>query len=269
VVDDVVPGVDDELLVLVVLVLQGVPMVKAVSGLVTDVVTDVRGLGAGSATSGLVTGSKLVVVGRPIIGLTPRLPISSDPSGMPTRVAVVAVGDVAVMPEDVLDVVGQLPNTVDSVDVATELPVVDVVPLTPPPSKPDKVEVNAVIADVDVGAVEQPAPPVGLNADSAPDIVGEVEIVVLKPPGLSSTEPRGMPVGPSVGATVVRGDVAPIAGDVAVLTCAKLGPLGNSADIIVAIKRAVILGLWSFRMDFTAVLGLSKCRLADDWPATL
>ena len=85
---DVLPDVDDVLLVPVTSVLlpQGVPRVEVVSGLVTDVVTDVSGLGVGSATSGLVTGSNVLVVGRPSIGLTPKLPISADPSGIPTRV---------------------------------------------------------------------------------------------------------------------------------------------------------------------------------------
>lgn len=258
-VNDVLLDVDDVLLALVISVLlpQGVPRVELVSGLVTDVVTDVSGLGVGSATSGLVTGSNVLVAGRPIIGLTPKLVISADPSGIPTRVAddPVAVSGIAGAPEDE----AQLPNTGESVEPAAEVPVgvdmvpfMDVVPLTPPPSKSDKVESNAVIADADVGAVEQPVPLVELSADSEPDVdnppvvVGEIEIVVLKPPGLSSTEPRGMPVGP----TVVRGDVVPIAGGVPVVTCARLGPLGNNADTAMAINRAVILSLWSFRIGF-------------------
>jgi len=73
------------------------------------------------------------------------------------------------------------------------------------------------------------------------------EIVVLKPPGLISTEPRGIPVGP----TVVSGDVAPMAGGVAVITCAKLGPLGNSVETVMAISKPAIPGLWSFRIGIT------------------
>jgi hypothetical protein len=74
-VDDVLPVVDDVLPV-VNDVLQEVLRVEVVSGLVTEVVTEARPLGVGSATNGLVTGSTVVIVGRPIIGLTPRLLIS-------------------------------------------------------------------------------------------------------------------------------------------------------------------------------------------------
>jgi hypothetical protein len=102
------------------------------------------------------------------------------------------------------------------------------------------VESSAVIADSDVGAVEQPAPLMELSGDTEPAVVvGEIEIVVLKPPGLSSTEPSGIPVGP----TVVRGDVAPMAGGVAVVTCAKPGPLGNSVETVMAISKPAILSL--------------------------
>jgi hypothetical protein len=69
VVEEVLPNVDDVLL-------QEVLRVEVVSGLVTEVVTEARPLGVGIATNGLVTGSTVVIVGRPIIGLTPRLLIS-------------------------------------------------------------------------------------------------------------------------------------------------------------------------------------------------
>jgi hypothetical protein len=244
----VVPGVDTPFEP-AVSVLQGVPMVKPVSALVADAVEEASGLDVGSATSGLVTGSRLVVVGRPSSGLTPRLPISCEPSGMPTGLDVAAVGDVGAIPEDALDVVEQLLNTVESVGFADEIPLTDddvppgtalVVPLTPPPSKLDKVESSAVMADSAVGAVEQPTPLMELSGDVEPGVVaGAIEIVVLKPPGLSSTEPRGMPVGP----TVVRGDVAPMAGGAAVVTCAKPGPLGNSVETVMAISKPATLNL--------------------------
>jgi hypothetical protein len=131
----------------------------------------------------------------------------------------VTVGDVIAAPDDeVVEV--QLPNTVESVEPVAEVPVadtvpfMDVVPFTPPPSKLEKVEVNAAIPEADDVALGQPTPPPELNDGSEPGVVGEIDIVVLKPPGLSSTEPKGIPVG----ATVVRGDVVPIADGVAVLT---------------------------------------------------
>jgi hypothetical protein len=159
-----------------------------------------------------------------------------------------AVDGIAGAPEDdTLEVVeSQLPNTVESVGSADETPLVDVVPFTPPPSKLENVDVNAAIAEADVGVSEQPAPPVELNVVGELDVVGELGVAALKPPGSSSTAPKGIPVG----AVAVRGDVVPIAGGVAVLTCARLGPLGNSADTVAAINKPAILSLRSFRIGF-------------------
>jgi hypothetical protein len=223
---------------------QGVPGIEIVELPAREFVAEESALGAGSATMGLVTASNVVVVGSPIIGLTPKLLISAEPSGIPTRVDddPVAVDGIAGAPEDdMLEVVeSQLPNTAESVGSAGEIPFVDVVPFTPPPSKLEKVDVSPAAADADVGTSEQPAPPVELN------VVGELDIGELKPPGLSSTEPKGIPVG----AVAVRGDVVPIAGGVTVLTCARLGPLGNSADTVAAINKPATLSLRSFRIGF-------------------
>jgi hypothetical protein len=74
-VDDVPPDVDDTPVVPVtsVLLSQNVPRVELVELPASEFVAEESALGAGMATNGLVTGSSVVVVGRPIIWLTPRL----------------------------------------------------------------------------------------------------------------------------------------------------------------------------------------------------
>lgn len=203
-----------------------------------EFVTDGSALGAGMATNGLVTGSSVVLVGRPIIWLTPRLLSSSDPSGIPTRIDddPVAVEGITGVDDDMPEDESQVPNTVASAGFAAEVPLIDVVPLTPPPSKLEKVDVNPAAAEPDVGTSEQPAPLVELN------VVGELDVGELKPPGLSSTAPSGMPVG----AVAVRGDVVPAG--VTVLTCARPGRLANSVDIVATTKRLAIASVCLFRI---------------------
>ncbi|WP_254016568.1 hypothetical protein [Mesorhizobium escarrei] len=87
-----------------------------------------------------------------------------------------------------------------------------------------------------------------------PDVVAELDVV--KPPGSSSTAPRGIPTGlVPTGLrgepTAERGEVIPIAG-VVVLTCAKPGPLKNSA-IAMAISKIGIAISCSFRIGTTVV----------------
>jgi hypothetical protein len=85
----------------------------------------------------------------------------------------------------------------------------DVIPLVPPPSKvdielavpepdipPSKVDIEPVIPEPDIPVEEHAAPPV------EPSVMG------LRPPELSSTEPIGIPAGP----TAERGEAIPIAG---------------------------------------------------------
>ena len=231
------PDVDAVSVVLVMsvtLLPQGVTGIEIMELPAREFVAEESALGTGSVTSGLVTGSNVVAVGRPSIGLTPKLLISADPSGIPTRVgddAAAVDGVAGALEDDVLEIdKSQLPNTGESVGSAAEGPLIDVVPFTPPPSKLEKVDVNPAAPEAAVGTSEQPAPPVELN------VVGELDVGELKPPGLSSTAPRGIPVG----AVAVRGDVVPIAGGVTVLTCATLGRLANSADIVATTNKLAI-----------------------------
>jgi hypothetical protein len=254
--------VDDVLLVPVIpVLLQDVPNAPSV----------------GMDTSGLVIGSDILGVGVLNIGLTPKLLSSEDPSGIPTGVprlvdvvpdvVPVVVDSVVVVPEaDVLDVSElQVPNAVEAVRLVDDIPLVDVVPFMPPPSKvlPATAELDAVV----LGAVVLGATTLGHPEPLVPpmeipmlpmelDVVGELDVV--KPPGSSSTAPRGMPAGLSGEPTAERGEVIPIAG-VVVLTCARLGPQNNRAvakAIAVAISKTGIATSFSFRIGTTVISGV-------------
>jgi hypothetical protein len=199
--------------------------------------------------------------------LIPKLLISRDPSGIPTLVDdPMTVGDMASVPEDdmieaddVLEAIElQLLNTVVGVGsadevppmdmVPDEVPPVDVVPFRPPTPKLEKVEVSAVIPGLDVPKPEHPMLPRELDVIGVLDAMGR-----LKPPGLSWRAPKGIPVGPTVASgdvpkapAVASEDVIPIAGVVVVLTCARLGPLGISVAIVMAINNRVVVSLYSF-----------------------
>jgi hypothetical protein len=270
------PDVDNVLLVLVT------PVLLVPVGTLRPVVPDTpvlhvpRSEICGMTTVGLVTGSSIWGVGRPVIWLTPKLPTSRDPNGIPTGVPVfldddpVAVDVVVVMPEDdVLDAVEQVFNSVETVGL------VDMVAFMPPPSKLERTEVLPATWELDAMALGartliQPVLPtlpeeLIVPMDSGVSMPDVIELGVDKPPGFISRAPRGIPVGPtglgsepSVGEpSVERGEVAPIAGVVAVMTCAKLGPLDNSA-IAMAISKLGLATLCSFRIGTTVLLGLES-----------
>lgn len=213
----------------------------------------------GTATMGLVTGSAKSGVGMLIIGLTPKLLSSQDPSGIPAGVprpvddvpddVPVVVDRIDVVPEgDTLDaVVLQVPNAVEGIGF-TDVPLMVVVPSTPPPSKVERAEVVPATSEGEArapGARTLVHP--GLLVPMEPDVVGEPGAV--KPPGSSSTAPRGIPTGLRGEPTAERGEVIPVAG---VLTCARLGPLNNRAITIAVSKIGVATSL-SFRIGTTVV----------------
>ncbi|MER8444681.1 hypothetical protein NKH52_15905 [Mesorhizobium sp. M1066] len=218
-----------------------VPLVPVIPVLLQDVP---NALSVGIDTSGLVTGSDILGVGMLNIGLTPKLLSSEDPSGIPTGVprlvdvvpdVVPVVVDSIPVVLDVLDVSElQVPNAVEAVKLVDDVPLVDVVPFMPPPSKvfPATVELDVVALGATtlvhpvplVPPMEVPMLPMELD-------VGEMDVV--KPPGSSSMAPRGIPTGFAPTGlrgepTAERGEVIPVAG-IVVLTCAKLGSPDNTA----------------------------------------
>jgi hypothetical protein len=157
------------------------------------------------------------------IGLTPALPISNEPNGIPVRAAPPGVvGDVVVTDEAMLlEVVPHGP------DIAV-LPGIDVpVPTAiPPPSK--------VVIEPDI-------PDVGLP------VTGQVVLLSngLSPGDTSCVEPMGIPVGGTCElGTMPSGEVAPMLGVGLPIppTCAKAEPQPNSNADAVAIAKRVIMG---------------------------
>jgi hypothetical protein len=218
----------------------------------------------GDVTTGTVGAAEipreLVVGATPIVGtaaaeLTPRLPISIDPSGTPVRAAPPGViGDVGVEEEAVLlepephipdmpevssmpEVVGipdvaDIPIDVDMPDVAAVAGAV--VPIAiPPPSKP---AVDPNIPEGEVPRVEHDVPLPGIEAVPVTRGAG------LTPGDAISVEPKGMPVGETVEPVVMpSGEVAPMPGVglTMALTCALAALQTTSAGTIAAINATL------------------------------
>ena len=150
------------------------------------------------------------IVGTAATELTPRLPISRDPNGMPVRAAPPGVSgdvDVGVDDEAILlepephipdsPEVSSIPEVVDTPDVADIPAEVDIpgvvavagaaLPTAVPP--PSKLVVDPDIPDVEVPMVKHVALLPGIEmVPVAPTGAG------LRPGDAISVEPRGMPV---------------------------------------------------------------------------
>jgi hypothetical protein len=202
-------------------------------------------------------------VGTAAAELTPRLPISVDPIGMPVRAPPpIVVGDVDVGVEDELmllepephipdmpevcstpDVV-DIPDVADDVDIPDEVDIPDVaavagaaVPIAIPP--PSKLAVDPNMDDGAVPMVEHAVPLLGM------------EIVPVASPGAGltpgdaiSVEPSGIPVGETDEPVAVMpsGEVAARLGvGLAIpLTCAVAALQTTSAGRIAAINDNLI-----------------------------
>jgi hypothetical protein len=207
--------------------------------------------GAGSVTAGTVGNVEAMVgvtvmVGTAAAELTPRLPISVEPIGMPVRgtppgvVGDVGVDDAARLPDPaphmlwVPDVsiradVGGIP---DDDCIAIVLCGVTVPTGMPPPSKLDA---DPNIVDGAVPMVEHTVPPMmpveGSGAGLTP---GEV----------ISVAPNGMPV-PPTGApgTMPSGEVAESEGVGITAACCAMAWLQSSAEAVVIIRKRFMVVL--------------------------
>jgi hypothetical protein len=207
--------------------------------------------GAGSVTAGTVgivgamvlTVGVTVMIGTAAAELTPRLPISVEPIGMPGRgtppgvVGDVGVDDAARLPEPaphmlwVPDVsiradVGGIPD-----DIAIVLCGVTVPTSTPPPSK---VAADPNIADGAVPEVEHTVLPIMPVEGSGAG---------LTPGEAISVAPNGMPV-PPTGAlgTMPSGDVAESKGvGITAACCAKAGPHSSAEAVAIIRKRFMVV----------------------------
>jgi hypothetical protein len=234
----------------------------------------------GAATVGIVGSTALgptvgatVGVGTAGVALTPRLPISIEPNGIPVRetppgaVGAVEVGvddettllepephipdipAVSIVPEETPDV----PRMFDEFDIPDEadtpgiavlpaiaaLPAVvavagDPVPIPIPP--PSKLAVDPNIDNGEVPTVEHAVPPAVLGIVIVPVTpVG----AGLSPPEMISVDPSGIPVGPTdVSGLSPSGDVAPRVGVVTIApTCAMAPVEAKSAGSIARLNE--------------------------------
>jgi hypothetical protein len=209
----------------------------------------------------LPTVGNTLIVGTAAAELTPRLPTSTDPSGIPVRATPPgAVGDVDVGVDDEAMLLEPEPHIPDSPDVSSIPEVADVPAVADIAGEVDIPDVAAVAGAAVPSAIP---PPSKLAVD--PNVpVGEVpvvehvvpllgiEIVPVTPTGAGltpgdaiSVEPRGMPVwGTAEPAPMPSGEVAAIVGvGLAIpLTCAKAAALQRtSAEKIAAINDDFIL----------------------------
>jgi hypothetical protein len=248
-------------------VLVGAVLVAAAGGAIVGTV-GANGVGPTKPTIGDTVG-----VGTAGVALTPRLPISNEPNGIPVRAAPPgAVGAVEVgvdddatllepephipdspavsnVPEvaDTPDVLNspeefEIPDDVDDPDIAV-LP--DIAPLAVPAvagapvpipipiPPPSKLVVDPNIVDGEVPTVEHAVPLLVLGIVIVP--VTPVG-AGLSPGEVSSVEPSGMPVGSTdAPGAAPSGEVALSVGVVAIVpTCATALLAANSAGIIAA-----------------------------------
>jgi hypothetical protein len=223
----------------------------------------------GGATMGIVgingvelptvpTVGNTLIVGTAAAELTPRLPISVDPIGIPVRAPPPGVvGDVDVGVDDEAILLEPEPHIPDRPDVSSIPEVVDIPDVADIPDEVDIPDVAAVAGAADPAAIPPPSKlAVDPNIDDGE--VPKVEHVVpllgiamvpvtvgagLTPGDAISVEPRGMPVWDTAEPVPKpSGEVAPIVGvGLAMpLTCAVAALQTTSAGRIAAINENLI-----------------------------
>jgi hypothetical protein len=200
-----------------------------------------------------------LIVGTAAAELTPRLPISKDPNGIPVRAAPPGVvGDVEVGVDDEaillepephipeIPEVSSIPDVVDIPDVADipdelDIPEVAMVPdvaavagaaVPTPIPPPSKLEVDPNIDDGAVPKVEHVVPLLGIAIVPVTPVGAG-----LTPGDAISVEPKGMPVGETVEPVPKpSGEVAPMVGVGLAMpvTCAVAALQMKSAGITTA-----------------------------------
>jgi hypothetical protein len=207
-------------------------------------------------TNGVIpTVGNTLIVGTAAAALTPRLPISIDPNGIPVRAPPPGVvGDVDVGVDDeatLLEPEPHIPDNpvVSSIAEVVDIPVPDIAvapdvaavagvaaPTSVPP--PSKLAVDPYIPDGEVPNVEHVVPLPGIAI-----VPVELAGSGLTPGDAISVEPSGIPVGETDEPDVIpSGEVAPIVGVGAAipLICAMATLLTNSAGSTAAINEYLI-----------------------------
>ena len=227
----------------------GTPVMFGIPEMVSVGATTAVVFGPGSVTAGTIeligaTVGVTVMIGTATAELTPRLPISVEPIGMPVRgtppavVGDVGVDDAARFPEPAPHMlwvpevsiradVGEIPDD----DIAIVLCGVTVPAATPPPSK---VAADPNIADGAVPMVEHTVLPMMPVEGSGAG---------LTPGDAISVAPNGIPVSPTgaLGA-MPSGDVAESKGvGITAACCANVGPHSSAEAVVIIRKRFMVL----------------------------
>jgi hypothetical protein len=214
-------------------------------GIVVVAVGGNETVGMVGTTGAEVRGGTAVIIGTAAAELTPRLPISKDPNGIPVRapppgvVEVVGVDDAVTLlePEPHIPDVPEVCIIPEVVDIPDDIELPEVaevagaaVPAAIPP--PSKLAVDPNMDDGDVPRVEHEVPLLG--AAIVPVTMG----TGLTPGDAISVEPNGMPVGETV-EPMLSGEVTPRLGvGLAIpLTCAMAGLQTTSAGRTAAINE--------------------------------
>jgi hypothetical protein len=220
-------------------------------------------IGTNEVSPTVPTVGDTVIVGTAAAELTPRLPISVDPNGIPVRAAPPGVvGDVGVEDETML--LEPEPHIPDMPEVSS---IPDVVDIPDVAGIPDDVDIPDVAIAPEVAAVAGAAvptpilPPSKLAVDPNIDdgavpmvehvvLLPDMEIVPVASPGAGltpgdaiSVEPRGMPVGETAEPVPKpSGEVAPMVGvGLAIpLTCAMATLQTSSVGKIATINEILI-----------------------------
>src|SRR5216684_629530 len=195
---------------------------------------------SGDATVGIVgtngaipTVGNTLIVGTAAAELTPRLPISKDPNGIPVRAPPPGVvGDVEVGVDD-----DDIPDDIDVPDIAVAPDVAAVAGVAAPTAvpPPSKLAVDPNIPDGEVPKVEHAVLLPGIAI-----VPVELAGIGLTPGDAISVEPSGIPVGETDEPVAMpSGEVAPIVGvgEAIPLTCAMATLLTKSAGSTAAINE--------------------------------
>jgi hypothetical protein len=201
--------------------------------------------GGASGLSVLMTGAEGFGISATEGGLSPALPISVAPMGMPTGPTGdpgVDVPAAAAVPPPPIEAQG--PDALAVVPppaTPAPMPPPPVLAPIPPPSNaaPLEVPVAALVTAAEVAAADNPLPhatPAKGSSGDAPDRIG------LAPGVANSVAPRGIRVGPTGAAgPMPSGDVTPKGNPGEMLgACACAAPQPNSAAISTIAKRVLM-----------------------------
>src|SRR6516162_1526201 len=211
----------------------GIPAwVVAHMAVLGDVARGADGLESGLVPRGLVTGADGCGLSATDGGLTPPLPSSIEPSGIPAG------------PTDEPGPIDEAAGA-DAVADAAQAP--GALAAIPPPSKSAGLDISGIELAMPAAPVIGPPTPADAGADEAPahvaPITGDAPDVIGLTPGVaSSVAPMGIQVCPTGAFGMPSGDVIPSAGSGATFmrACARAEPQPKRTAAVAIAKRVIL-----------------------------